>query len=446
MSATFATATDTGRVRASNEDALYARPPVFMVADGMGGPQGGEIASGITAKAFEWYMPQGQDGEQELTKLIKKINANIFQLAVAENRPGMGTTVTAALLAGGSVVLAHVGDSRAYLWRGGGLRQLTDDHSLVAEMVRSGELSPDEASSHPQRSVITRALGVDEAVEVDTQRLDWEPGDVFLLCSDGLYSMLADAEIAGVMERWDDLNGMAAALVNKANENGGHDNISVVLFCPDGSLQGETAGESDTGVLRLPDHADFDFELPLEKPGASGAAPPRGVFGRIRHNWLLRTAPGQIITGVGIMLILLAGGWFGTRQIYFLGVADGRIVIYQGVPYSIGPLDLFSASYKSPVRYDDLASFEQEAVDRQELHSHSTARQILDNYSAEMRQRQQQQQAAQAAAAAAGTDTTAGPGNLSGTSAAGPGAAGGGSIPGASSVNPAAPAGGGVAP
>ena len=428
MPATFSTATDTGRVRASNEDALFARPPVFMVADGMGGPQGGEIASGITAKAFEWYMPQGPDAERELPKLIEKINLNIYQLALTENRPGMGTTVTAAQVDGRSVVLAHVGDSRAYLWRGGELRQLTADHSLVAEMVRSGELTAEEASDHPQRSIITRALGVDEAVEVDTSRLDWEPGDVFMLCSDGLYSMIPDGEIAGLLQRWDDLNGMAGALIAKANENGGHDNISVVLFCPDGSVRGEVAGEADTGVLRLPDHAGFDFELPQSVLDGARAPAPKGFWGHVRRSWFFRTTPGVLVTGITVFLLLLFAGWLGTREIYFVGVSDGRIAIYQGVPYSVGPLNLFSISYQSPVKYDDLASFEQDAVNSEELHWHGTALKILDNYSAEMRQKQQQQQAAQAAAAAAGTDTTGAPGSGGPPASGAPGAGATGSL------------------
>ena len=228
MPATFATATHTGRVRRSNEDSLFARPPVFVVADGMGGPQGGEVASGVTARAFEGYVPQGEDAGEELTNLVQKINKDIYQLAAAEGRPGMGTTVTAALLAGASVVFAHVGDSRAYLWRGGRLTQLTEDHSLVAEMVRGGEISPDEAKRHPQRSIITRALGVDEAVQVDISDVAWEPGDLFLLCSDGLSKTLTDLEILMELRA---AEGVAPAqrMVQAALGKGAKDNVTAVV-------------------------------------------------------------------------------------------------------------------------------------------------------------------------------------------------------------------------
>ncbi|MEK6536898.1 MAG: protein phosphatase 2C domain-containing protein, partial [Actinomycetota bacterium] len=156
MPATFSTVTHTGLVRKSNEDALFARPPVFAVADGMGGAQAGEVASGMATKAFEWFVPQTKSPEDELTRLIKRINTNIYELAATESsRAGMGTTLTAAVVSSGNVILAHVGDSRAYLWRAGSLTQLTEDHSLVGEMVRSGQISSADAEEHPQRSIIT---------------------------------------------------------------------------------------------------------------------------------------------------------------------------------------------------------------------------------------------------------------------------------------------------
>ncbi len=419
MPVTFATSTDTGRLRSSNEDALFARPPVFMVADGMGGPQGGEVASGITAKSFEWYMPQGETGADELTKLIQKINEKIYRRALDEGRLGMGTTVTAAVIEDGAVIFAHVGDSRAYLWRGGSLSQLTEDHSLVAEMVREGKISSAEAEAHPQRSIITRALGVESSVAVDTIRVPWEAGDIFLLCSDGLSSMVPDAGIADVMAAGD-LGDRARALVSEANERGGHDNISVVLFCPDGSVPaGTAAAEADTGVIRLPDGVVAGPEGTVTRQKAEplqAREPKKGFLQSIRRNWMFRTVPGVSIIAVLIAAILFGGAYLGTREIYFLGVDHGYVTIYRGVPYSLGPLSLFSLDWRSPVKFSDLAQDEQDEIGKQESHTRGSAQAIVDNYVAEVKANQEK--AAQQTAikgsgpAGAGATGTTGNGNF----------------------------------
>ena len=430
MPATFATATDTGRVRRSNEDALFARPPVFMIADGMGGPQGGEVASAVTAKAFEWFCPQGGPPAEELTTLIQKVNNNIFQLAANEGRPGMGTTVTSAMLSDGKVVLAHVGDSRAYLWREKSLRQLTEDHSLVAEMVRSGKISAGEALVHPQRSIITRALGVDDTVEVDTLSTDWKQGDVFLLCTDGLYSMVPDEEIAAALQRGERLDKTAKRLIEAANRRGGHDNISVVLFCPDGSVPGAAGGDADTGVIRIPDGAGGVGAAVQGMPvagqagkhdHASSRAAKKSYLSGIFH-WLFKTVPGLLLSAGVIILIILGAAWVSISHVYFLGVDDGRIAVFQGVPHSIGPLELFSVKLKSQVRLDELAQYEQDQIARKELHSYDGAKQILDNYAAETSgQKEQPGPGGQ----------SQGSSTLTGTTGASPAA-----------VSPAAPAGG----
>ena len=393
MPVTFATATDVGRLRQVNEDALVARPPVFMVADGMGGAEAGEIAAAAAARAFEWFMPQADDLPKELTNLIQKVNAGIYEMATEQlGRPGMGTTLTAAVSKAGSVVIGHVGDSRAYLWRGGRLRQLTEDHSLVGEMVRQGQISASEAEHHPQRSIITRALGVEPTVEVDTVEVRLEPGDAFLLCSDGLYSMVGDEQIAGILARGDDLDVTARVLVQEANVQGGLDNISLVLFCPDGSIPGGAAQpDAETGVISIPQEA-------VAGDGPAGAQARAGRTGRLERwhlGWLFHTLPGQILLGLLIPAVILAGAWLGTRHVYFLGVEDGHVTIYRGVPYSIGPWNLYSVNWKSPVNIGDLQSYEQDRVAQQELHSYNGAMQIVNNYTAELRERQkaaQQQQ------------------------------------------------------
>jgi protein phosphatase len=224
---------DTGRKRRQNEDAYVCEPPLFAIADGMGGAQAGEVASRLAAAAFEEGAAAIQ-GEEGVATIVRDANARIFERAVHDPAvAGMGTTATVAVVdePAATVTLAHVGDSRAYLYRQGALEQLTSDHSLVGELVRSGRLTEDEAAVHPHRSVITRALGTDAEVEVDTLTLGVLPGDLVLLCSDGLSAMLRDEDIVRVLESTDGAPREAAeALVSAANQAGGEDNVTVVLF------------------------------------------------------------------------------------------------------------------------------------------------------------------------------------------------------------------------
>ena len=224
---------DTGRKRRQNEDAFVCEPPLFAIADGMGGAQAGEVASRLAAAVFEEGAAavQGEDG---VATVVRAANARIFERAVHDPAvAGLGTTATVAVVdeAAATVTIAHVGDSRAYRYRDGELEQLTTDHSLVGELVRSGRLTEDEAAVHPHRSVITRALGTDADVEVDTLTVDGAPGDLVLLCSDGLSAMVRDDEILRVLEATGAAPREAAeALVSAANAAGGEDNVTVVLF------------------------------------------------------------------------------------------------------------------------------------------------------------------------------------------------------------------------
>ena len=224
-------ATDTGHKRRRNEDAYVLEPPLFAVADGMGGHQAGEVASRLAATALrDDVEPEG--GEERVEALIREANRRIWQHSTEDiNASGMGTTVTVALVENDLIAVGHVGDSRAYRVRDGRIEQLTDDHSLAAELERSGKLSAEEARSHPQRSVITRALGTEPDVEIDTFTVAGKPGDVYLLCSDGLSSMVDDAGILAVLEaKRGDLEVAARELVKAANRSGGEDNITVVCF------------------------------------------------------------------------------------------------------------------------------------------------------------------------------------------------------------------------
>jgi len=228
-----AAGTDTGRKRRRNEDSFICEPPLFAVADGMGGAQAGEVASSLAAAALREGEATASSGEEGVVEMIRGANRRVHHRAQTDaSASGMGTTMTVAIVSSAdTVTIGHVGDSRAYRLRNGELEQLTDDHSLVAELVRRGELSPAEAEVHPQRSVITRALGTDADVDVDAFSVEAVAGDVFLLCSDGLTTMLDAETIARVLGRnLGDLDAAARALIAAANERGGEDNITTVLF------------------------------------------------------------------------------------------------------------------------------------------------------------------------------------------------------------------------
>jgi PPM family protein phosphatase len=274
--------TDTGRKRRHNEDVYVVDPPIFAIADGMGGAKAGEVAAALAADALRGEAGSGED---TLVTLIQEANRRVYERAAEDAaKSGMGTTMTVALLEDSRVRIGHVGDSRAYLIRDGELSQLTDDHSLVGELVRSGKLAPEDAETHPQRSVITRVLGTDPDVDVDTITIETRSGDLFLLCSDGLYSMVGNNRILELVERnRRDLDAAAKALVAAANKGGGDDNITVVAFeiAPDGEAAPAEEPEPDeeetlTEADRVP-----TVKLPPEEepePAAAGPKPPRKVL------------------------------------------------------------------------------------------------------------------------------------------------------------------------
>jgi PPM family protein phosphatase len=230
--AAYAVASDTGRRRLRNEDNYVVAPPLFAVADGMGGAQAGEVASRLAASALEGEGSGSLDGLERLDALIQEANRRVYDRASTDpSASGMGTTMTVALVEGMTVAIGHVGDSRAYLVRGETMEQLTEDHSLVNELLKSGKLSEEEAHAHPQRSVITRAVGTDPDVDVDAFTIEGVEGDVFLICSDGLTDMVEDVEILELVHQHrDDLDKAVQALVAAANRGGGDDNITAVAF------------------------------------------------------------------------------------------------------------------------------------------------------------------------------------------------------------------------
>jgi serine/threonine protein phosphatase PrpC len=251
--------TDTGRKRRRNEDAYVCEPPLFAIADGMGGAQAGEVASRLAAAALkESHVDAG--GEHRIYDLIQEANRRVYARSSTDpNTSGMGTTITVALVENGNVAFGHVGDSRAYLIRDGRMEQVTEDHSLVNELMKSGKLSREEAETHPQRSVITRALGTDPDVDADTFTIEAQAGDVFLLCSDGLTDMVVEREIQELVERnRENLDAALKSLVKAANRGGGEDNIPVVAFeiAEQDALTHD--GETSENVLPAPPRDDED--------------------------------------------------------------------------------------------------------------------------------------------------------------------------------------------
>lgn len=271
--------TDTGRRRLRNEDAFVCEPPLFAVADGMGGARAGEIAARLAASVLEESSARvhGTDG---ITALIAEANRRIWERSLADPQTaGMGTTVTAALVdeRSGTVTIGHVGDSRAYLVRDDALEQLTTDHSLVAELVESGLLTPEEAERHPQRSAITRALGTEPTVDVDAFTVEGRPGDLFLLCSDGLPLMVGDDELLAIIDEADRAPAEAAeALVAAANARGGQDNVTVVLFelVGDGTLDAVRTSGDTPSVETAGDEAVAEATAPGAEPEAESEAQP----------------------------------------------------------------------------------------------------------------------------------------------------------------------------
>jgi len=371
-----ASLTDTGRRRRHNEDAYVSEPPLFAVADGMGGAQAGELASSLAAAALKDDTADREGGEQRVDELIQEANRRVYQRQSQDAAAsGMGTTMTVALVEDDRVAIGHVGDSRAYLIRDRRLEQLTEDHSLVAELVRSGKLSPEEAEGHPQRSVITRALGTDPDVDVDTFSVETKPGDLFLLCSDGLTSMVDDEKILSEIERnRPDLPAAAKALVRAANKGGGEDNITVIFF--------EIADAADTHerTLTLPpveaDEEDTLSELDrvpvIATEDGRPAVPPRGR----------RRAP--LFAALALVILVGASGLvvWGLWSSHFVGAEqDGHVAVYQGVPWNIvGNVRLYRTVYVSPLLTSQLSEAERRKLFDHTLRSDGSARAEVRRY------------------------------------------------------------------
>ena len=370
--------TDTGRQRRANEDAFLARAPLFVVADGMGGAQAGEVASATAIEVLAGGLEDGASVEQQLSATVQQANAQIHALSVADDeRAGMGTTVTAAYVGVNDITLVHVGDSRCYRWRGSALERLTDDHSLVEEMVRQGQLTPEQALEHPQRSIITRALGPEAVVEADAQTIGARDGDLLLLCSDGLSTMITDDQISAVLAREEPLKATARGLIAAANDAGGRDNITVVLLRIEELDDGSTSDLEQTQV-------GLDIgQLPLAKASVGGAAAAASVERRVprdpskpaarkRRRW--KPGVGTLLA-LFVAALLLSAVYFASQAIYFVGAdREGFVSVYQGVPYEL-PLgiNLYREDYISGINLSQLPASERTTITEHSLRSRSDA-------------------------------------------------------------------------
>ncbi len=357
--------TDTGRQRRDNEDNAFVRAPLFVVADGMGGAQAGEVASALAVEEFQQELPEEGSVEERLSNRIREANRRIYERSRREHEhAGMGTTLTAVYVDDDGLAVAHVGDSRAYIFRDGTLTRLTQDHSLVEELVRQGKLTEEQAAEHPQRSIITRALGIELDVEVDTWSYPARAGDVVLLCSDGLTSMIGEDRITDILSSEPNLDRAGDRLIAAANEAGGRDNITVVLFrLEDAGGQG---GDHPTVVGTAPssDGADGDTRIerrtsPPTGPDSEGGAimtvpppaieqrrtsprlartqgRPSGPTGRRRRSERFIKTASALIAIVVVLFLVGGGAYLASREYFFVGTnSQGILTIYRGFPYDL---------------------------------------------------------------------------------------------------------------
>jgi PPM family protein phosphatase len=383
--------TDTGRQRRGNEDAYFARSPLFAVADGVGGAQAGEVASQVAVEVLEKGVPEGAGSiEERLIARVEEANSRIAELAQAdERRAGMSTTLTLAYVGEEEVSVVHVGDSRLYRLRDGVFERLTDDHTLVDELVRSGKLTQQEAEQHPQRSIITRALG-SEGIEADSRTWPARDGDVYLICSDGLTGMVDEARVGELLAGAPSLSAAARTLIDAANEAGGRDNITVVLFRLE-EVGGPTAAADATA-----EHAAIEAEPATVAGGrpadaARGAtaveAPPEPVARRaprpprserpVRRRRRRGVPVGPILVLFLVACVLL-GAYYASQTVYFVGANDGFVTVFRGLPYDLpAGVKLYTVNYESGLPADELTAAQKRTIEGHKLRSKNDAQDLV---------------------------------------------------------------------
>lgn len=352
--AIFGSRTDVGCVRERNEDSLAVSPPLFAVADGMGGHAAGDVASELAVKVLMKNAPTTADVDM-LGKAVIKANHAVINEALRAELAGMGTTMTACVIEGTHLAIAHVGDSRAYLLHHGKLQQLTRDHSLVADMVEAGRLTEEEARVHPNRSIITRAIGSDPNMQPDLYEITASPGDRLLLCSDGLYSMVENSRIQSQLARIRDPQRCASALVNDAISAGGLDNVTVVVV--------DIVGDA--------------------------VATRKRIARRSRLWWtfiiLLLTA---VIAGG------CAGAYYYFSNSAYIGEQNGKVAVYTGTPGAIFGIETSQLSYVTDVSLSDLQPGVQEHIKQNiQVDNLNEAANLVSEYESEAKAAQEAAQA-----------------------------------------------------
>jgi protein phosphatase len=387
--ADHAARTDTGRARSANEDSYWVHSPLFVLADGMGGAQAGEVASQTAVGVFsaEGGLPDGPGTyEERLAALVAQANGRVYSQAQSDDQfAGMGTTLTVAYVGEDDLAIAHVGDSRFYVLRDGELEQLTDDHSLVGELVRRGQISAEEAEDHPQRSIITRALGIEGEVTVDHFSWPVRDGDVFLLCSDGLTGMVSDAGVAEILAGAPSLAVAAQQLVAAANKAGGRDNITVILFRVEDVTPGEGAvvnQHTSVGDAVPAAAATQTSERPADVLVGSSAIEPRAprpprhprheTGPRKRSRWV-SIGKGFAVLAV-LLTLIVSGGLIASQTVYFVGTDDdGFVTLYSGLPYELPGVNLFRTQFTSGVPVQTLSPRAKQTVTDHKLRSQEDA-------------------------------------------------------------------------
>lgn len=377
-----------GKIRANNQDSGYAGKHLFVVADGMGGHAGGDVASAIAIKrVIEVDKPftSGHDAEFALQASLLAANSLITETVFDHQElTGMGTTVSAMLRVGDKFAVAHIGDSRIYLFRDGKLEQISADHTFVQRLVDSGRITPEEAAVHPRRSVLMRVLGdVDSSPEIDTTVLDTRPGDRWLLCSDGLSSYVSDDKIQNVLRTVSEPDAAADRLVKESLDQGAPDNVTVVIVDVDdtndsssnpprivGSASEPLSFEASIGrrPLRLPtlllhplkstQNEDSHFEPESEEYLAELIEEDRRRRRRRQLTWLI-----AIALIVAMLITAMVAGYRWTQTHYFVGANGHTIAIFKGVQQDIGPIKLSSVYEVTSIQLNALSPFEREQVE-----------------------------------------------------------------------------------
>ena len=363
----------------------------------MGGAQAGELAAQIAVSVFEDTRGSGAlDAATQLRAMVHEANRQIFVRSQTDpSLTGMGTTVTAAIVEGSHVAIVHVGDSRAYQIRDGKMTQLTDDHSLVAELVRSGRLTPEEAELHPQRAVITRALGTDPSVTADLFSVEARPGDIFLLCTDGLTTMLSDEAIAATIVKAGGAEEAARALVKAANRGGGEDNVTVLIFDladdawqPDARAPEPVADDDEDTLSELDGLTLFDqpveAALTMPRPAPAAGARQRSERGGRAFGFSRAALISSLLLAVAALAI--GAAVWAVQRAHFVGAdAEGSLVVYQGLPWDVSDgVKLYREIYVSPVQAYQLSPEERAALFDHSLISQNDARERIAPFEREI--------------------------------------------------------------